>query len=94
VGFAGPARVALRFRSWGGDLYESAPLYVRPGPNPDLRVPLDGSDFRATSTGFRHYDAALDRTKRLEALSVVFYGRDLAGRAELSRLRAEGLGAP
>ncbi len=84
--------MALRFRASGGDRYESVPLYVRPGMNADLRVPLEGHDFRATATGFRRYDAALDRTKPVAGLSVVLYGRDLGGRVELSRLRLEGWG--
>jgi hypothetical protein len=85
--------VALRFRTRGGDIYESPPLYVRPGLNADLRVPLDGTDFRATATGLKHYDAALDRSKGLATFAVVLYGRDLAGKTEMSRLRREGLGA-
>jgi hypothetical protein len=93
LGLSRPARVALRFRTRGGDVYESPPLYVRPGLNADLRVPLDGTDFRSTATGLKEYDAALDRSKGLATFAVVLYGRDLAGKTEVSRLRKEGLGA-
>ena len=93
LGPSRPARVALRFRSRGGDVYESPPLYVRPGLNAGLRVPLDGTDFRATTTGFEKYDAALDRSKGFATFAVVLHGRDLAGKTEVSKLRSEGLGA-
>jgi len=93
LGPSRPARVALRFRSRGGDVYESPPLYVRPGMNADLRVPLDGTDFRSTATGLKKYDAALDRSKDLATFAVVLHGRDLRGKTEISRLRREGLGA-
>ncbi|MHC5054222.1 MAG: DUF4159 domain-containing protein [Planctomycetota bacterium] len=93
LGPARPARVALRFRLRGGDICESPPLYVRPGLNADLRVPLDGTDFRATATGFAKYDAALDRSKGIATFAVVLYGRDIAGKTEISRLRREGFGA-
>lgn len=93
LGSSSPARVALRFRASGGEVYESTPLYVRTGLNADLRVPLDGADFRATATGFRKYDAPLDTTKAMSAFSVILYGKDLGGRVELSRLRVEGWGA-
>jgi len=93
LGPSRPARVALRFRSRGGDVYESPPLYVRPGMNADLRVPLGGTDFRSTTTGLKKYDAALDRSKGLATFAVVLHGRDLQGKTEISRLRREGLGA-
>jgi hypothetical protein len=93
LGPSRPARVALRFRSRGGDVYESPPLYVRPGLNAGLRVPLDGTDFRATTTGFEKYDAALDRSRGFATFAVVLHGRDLAGKTEVSKLCREGLGA-
>jgi hypothetical protein len=93
LGRSSPARVALRFRSSGGDVYESTPLYIRAGLNADLRVPLDAADFRATATGFRNYDAPLDTTKAMASLAVILYGKDLGGRVEFSRLRLEGWGA-
>jgi hypothetical protein len=85
-----PARVALRMRTAGGTLYESVPLYVHPGLNEDLRVPLDSAEFRSSATGWRGYDAMPDRRSPPSAIGFVFYGRDLAGSAILGRLRFEG----
>ncbi len=85
-----PARVALRMRTEGGTLYESVPLYVRPGPNENLRVPLDAADFRSSATGWRNYDTMPDRSTPPAVIGFVFYGRDLAGSAVLANLRFEG----
>jgi hypothetical protein len=88
-----PARVALRMRTEGGTLYESVPLYVHPGLNENLRVPLDAAEFRSSATGWRAYDAMPDRRTPPAVMGFVFYGRDLAGSAILDKLRFEGWGA-
>jgi hypothetical protein len=85
-----PARVALRMRTAGGALYESVPLYVQPGPNENLRVPLDAAEFRSSATGWRDHDAMPDRRRPPAVVGFVFYGRDLEGTAVLSDLRFEG----
>lgn len=85
------ARLALRFRSAGGELYETVPLYVRATANEEaLRVPLDASDFRSTATGWRLYDAPFDRTKKYVSVAVVVYAKGVDGAIELSNLRLEG----
>ena len=65
-----PARVSLRLRSADGDVYESVPLYLRPGSNENLRIPLDGNDFKSSKTGWKGYDASLDRSKSFKTGST------------------------
>jgi hypothetical protein len=86
----GAARLSVRLRTTGGELYESVPLYLRPGANENLRIPLDDSSFRATETGWKHFDAALDRRKSYGEISFVVTGRDIAGTLQLARFRFEG----
>ena len=93
-----PARVAFRMRTSGGTLYESVPLYVHPGLNENLRVPLDAAEFRSSATGWRGYDAMPERSSVPAVIGFVFYGRDLfhgrdKGSAVLEKLRFEGWGA-
>jgi hypothetical protein len=88
--FPTAARLSIRVRAEGGELYESLPLYVRTGMNEGLRIPLDGTDLRSSTTGWKAYDAQLDRSKRFVSMSVIITGRDIAGEVRISRFRLEG----
>jgi hypothetical protein len=87
------AQLAVRLRSADGTAYESVPLYLRPGANENIRVPLDGVDFRSTKTGWKKYDTSLDRSAGFSSVSLILYGRDIAGALRVARWRVEGWSA-
>jgi hypothetical protein len=61
--------------------YESRSVYLRPGMNAGIRVPLTGERFKSEATGWKGYDAAIRHRGHVGKLTLLFYNAD--------RIRAE-----
>ena len=84
-----PIQLALRFRTRSGDLFESAPAFVAPGLARGLRIPLRGTDFRSSLTGFDRYEGAFVGAASVTEFAVVLYHRSLASPVRIGPIGLE-----
>jgi hypothetical protein len=70
--------------------YESESVYLRPGWNRNLRLPLADARFKSAATDWQAYDTPLQHAGRTAKLTLLFYNADrIATTVVVDNLRLE-----
>jgi hypothetical protein len=83
--------VSFLFFGKDGAVYETRPLFVRPGWNRNLRFPLNLGDLKSSASNppWRAHDVTFEPRNAIERFSILFYNQNDTGYVKIGPIRQQ-----